>query len=266
MTDSLPPLKPEDTTPAHVLVVVAHPDDIEFGCAGSLARWIAAGAQATYALLTDGSAGSDDPDMTPEKLAAIREIEQRAAAAVIGVSDLRFFRQVDGQLVPSLDLRRELVRLIREVRPDRIVLQDPTTVYVREDYINHPDHRAAGQVALDSIFPASQSRLAFFDLLAEGYEPHTVHEVYLMLTQQPDTYVDISESIEQKIEALLCHRSQLDEDAAKWARERNSEIGQRAGVAYAEQFRVMKINQRRAGNNPGREAREATRGSESGDA
>ncbi len=246
-------LKPGDKTPNRVLVVMAHPDDIEFGVAGSVRRWIEDGASVVYAVLTDGSSGSDDPDMTPEKLAAIRRNEQIAAAKVVGVEDVRFYDEIDAQLVPTLALRREIVKLIREVKPDRIVCQDPTYLFVGDGYINHPDHRAAGQVTLDAIFPASQARLAFYELLAEGYPAHTVHEVYITLTEHPDIFVDISGTMEKKIEALLCHRSQLDEQAAEWIRERNASVGEETGVAYAETFKVMRINQKRAGNNPGLE-------------
>ncbi len=239
-------LKLDDSIPRRVLVIVAHQDDIEFGCAGSVARWKQGGAEVVYAILTDGSSGSDDPTMGKVELMRLREQEQCAAARVLGVSDVRFFRLPDGELQPTMELRREIVKLIREVKPDRIVCQDPTTVFVRGTYINHPDHRAAGQVVIDAIFPASQAPLIFPDLLAAGYEPHTVYEVYLMLTNEADTAIDISSTLETKIAALACHRSQLGADSLDWIRERNAETGARAGVPYAEVYRVMHINQRRA--------------------
>jgi len=236
-------LERDNSVPGCVLVIAAHPDDFEFGCAGSVARWVAAGAHVVYCVLTDGSSGSDDPATDKQALARTRVLEQRAAAAVVGVTDVRFMNQPDGELEPSLALRRELVKLIREVRPDRIICQDPTTLFVRNNYINHPDHRAAGQVAIDAIFPASQSPLIFHDLLGEGYLPHKVRDVYVMLTGEPDTAVDISEVIDIKLQALQCHKSQIAEADLDWVREFNGEAGSQIGAAFAETYRVMHINE-----------------------
>lgn len=228
-------------TPERVLVIAAHPDDIEFGTAGSVARWIREGAQVAYCIVTDGASGSNEPSTDLTALVRQRQEEQRAAAAVIGVADVRFLGHPDGVLQPTMDLRRDLTRLIRELRPDRVVCQDPTTVFVHDIYINHPDHRAAGEAAIYAIFPSAESRPIFPELLAEGYEPHHVNEVYLNLTLQPNAFIDISDTIEQKLEALLCHRSQVNADAIQWIRERNAETGALAGYAYAEAFRVMRF-------------------------
>ncbi|NJN68759.1 MAG: PIG-L family deacetylase [Chloroflexaceae bacterium] len=232
--------------PERVLLIVAHPDDIEFGVAGSVARWTAEGAQVSYCIVTDGSSGSNKPDTNLTELIQQRQREQRAAAEKVGVHEVRFLGYPDGVLQPTLELRRTLTRIIRELRPERVVCQDPTTVLVADRYINHPDHRAAGEAALYAAFPSAETRPIFPELLAEGYEPHHVNEVYLTLSLQPTTYVDISDVIEQKIEALLCHASQVGEDAAHWVREWNAEIGKEAGCAFAEGFRVMNLRREEA--------------------
>ncbi|MCG8346349.1 MAG: PIG-L family deacetylase [Chloroflexales bacterium] len=224
-----------------ILVIVAHPDDIEFGVAGSVARWVNEGAQVTYCIVTDGSAGSNEPGVELNALVQKRREEQIAAAAVVGVRDVRFLGYPDGVLQPTLELRRELTRLIREVRPYRVLCQDPTTILFRDSYINHPDHRAAGEAALYAVFPSAETRPIFPELLKEGYEPHHVSELYLNLTFHPDTLVDISTTIERKIEALLCHSSQVGADVDPWVREWAVEMGKEAGYAFAEAFRVMRF-------------------------
>lgn len=228
-------------TDMRILVIAAHPDDIEFGVAGSVARWVDEGAHVTYCLVTDGSAGSNDPDADLAALASQRETEQRAAAAVVGVSDVRFLRYHDGTLQPSMELRRDLTRLIREIRPYRVICQDPTTIFVGDGYINHPDHRAAGEAAIYAVFPSAETRPAFPELLAEGYEPHHVSELYLNLTLEPTLKIDIASTIDRKIAALLCHTSQVNEDSVDWIRQRNADMGEDVGYAYAEVFRVMRF-------------------------
>ncbi len=222
-------------------MIAAHPDDIEFGVAGSVARWVGEGAEVTYCLVTDGSAGSNDVNVDVEMLVAQRQAEQLAAAAVVGVQDVRFLGYKDGVLQPTLELRRDLTRLIRELRPDRVVCQDPTTIFASDSYINHPDHRAAGEAAIYAVFPSAETRPIFPELLLEGYEPHHVTELYMNLTMDANTFVDISATIDQKLDSLLCHRSQVNEDAATWIRERNAEMGKEAGYLYAEGFRVMRF-------------------------
>jgi LmbE family N-acetylglucosaminyl deacetylase len=229
-------------TPQRVLVIVAHPDDIEFGTAGSVARWTDAGAQVTYAIITDGAAGSNEPDADLAALARTRHSEQCEAAETVGVTDVRFLGYADGALQPTLDLRRDLTRLIREVKPDRVVIQDPTTVLVEDRYINHPDHRAAGEAALYAVFPSAETRPIFPELLAEGFEPHHVTDLYLMLTLHPDTFVDITASMDRKIKALLAHKTQVGPDIEKMLREWDAEDGKKVGCDYAESFRVMKLS------------------------
>jgi LmbE family N-acetylglucosaminyl deacetylase len=169
----------EPSGPKKIAVVVAHPDDAEFICAGTIARWVDEGHEVVYVLLTSGDKGSADPEMTPQKLAATREAEQREAARILGARDVIFMRYPDGELEPNLELRREIVRIIRRLKPDVVVCQDPTVRWVDTQYINHPDHRAAGEATLAAVFPAARDRMNFPELLAEGLRtwrstsPHT---------------------------------------------------------------------------------------------
>ncbi len=235
-------LEPELTKPLRILVIVAHQDDIEFGAAGSVMRWTDAGAQVTYCIVTDGAAGSNEKGVDYADLVRRRKAEQMAAAKIAGVTDVRFLDYADGTLQPTLELRRDLTRLIREVRPDRVVISDPTLVLLHEDggsYINHPDHRAAAEAALYAVFPSAESRPIFPELLDEGFEPHHVNELYMQLTEKPNIAVDITPVHERKLEALLCHRSQLSEEVREWVSKFDHRAGEEVGVEYAEIFRVM---------------------------
>lgn len=237
-----PPLK----LPFRILVIAAHPDDIEFGMAGSIAHWSAQGAEVIYCLVTDGSAGSNDPDIDRQTLIARREEEQRRAAQVVGVKTVHFLGYQDGVVEPSLALRRDLTRLIRQTKPDRVIIQDPTTIYLENFYINHPDHRAVGEAALYAVFPSAETRPIFPELLAEGLEPHHVDELYLNFSMQPTIFVDISQTIERKIESLLCHASQVGPEAGQEVRKWNAEDGQKYGVGFCETFRKMDFTRNRA--------------------
>lgn len=234
-----------------MVVIVAHHDDIEFGVAGSVARWVDEGAQVTYVIITDGGAGSNEPGTIRSELSERRRLEQLAAARAVGVQDVRFLGYPDGVLQPTLELRRDLARILREIKPYRVICQDPTTVFYGDGYINHPDHRAAGEAAIYAVFPSSETRPIFPELLDEGYEPHKVSEVFMTLTLHPSHYVDISTTFERKLDALSAHASQIgagadaENGALKWIRERNAEGGKEAGVAYAEFFRVMKFDRPR---------------------
>lgn len=233
-------------SPSTILIIVAHPDDIELSCGGSVAVWTDAGHKVVYCIATDGSAGSDDLTITREALTERRQQEQMRAAQIVGVTDVRFLGYQDGMLQPTLDFRRDLTRLIREVKPYRVVLMDPTTILVKNqefDYINHPDHRAASEAALYAIFPSAPTKRIFPDLLAEGLEPHFVSEVYLSFTHEPTLVVDISERIELKITSLLKHESQLDTSAVEMVRRWDARAGASVGVAYAETYRVMRFVQ-----------------------
>jgi LmbE family N-acetylglucosaminyl deacetylase len=232
------------TLPYKILIVVAHPDDIEFGAGGSAAVWSAQGAEVSYCIVTDGAGGSNAADMTPERLVDIRREEQTRAAELVGVHDVHYLGYRDGELVASLDLRRHLTRLIRQLRPNRVVIMDPTIVLVAEDgfnYINHPDHRAAGEAALYAVFPSAGSRLVMPELLTEGLEPHSVKELYLLMSDKPNIAVDVTAVWDRKVAALLAHRSQLDETVVDMIRGWDVETGKAVGVELAESFRVMKF-------------------------
>jgi len=194
-----------------VMVIMAHPDDPEFFCGGTVAKWAKDGAEIIYVVITNGNKGSNDPQMTPEKLAVIREREQREAARRLGVKEVIFLGYNDGELVPDLRLRGDLVREIRRYRPDIVICQDPTTYFWPGGGINHPDHRAAGEAALAAVFPLARDRLNFPEHEREGLKPHKVKEVYVSGTTQPDTWVDISDTLEAKIQAILAHQSQIKE-------------------------------------------------------
>ena len=226
-----------------VLVVMAHPDDAEFGAAGTIARWANEGRQVTYLILTDGNRGSSDPAMTSERLAQIRHAEQRAAAKSLGVNDVFFLGYDDGSLQPTLDLRRQITRWIRRCRPDVIVAPDPTRRWTGQRYINHPDHRAAGDATLDAIIPGSDTRLVFPELLEEGLEPHEVKELYLTGSNEPDIWVDITQTIDRKVAALREHKSQVGdwdglEDTIK---QRAAEMGKTQALQFAEGFKYFKL-------------------------
>jgi len=198
-----------------ILVVLAHPDDPEFFCGATIARWTSAGHKVIYWLLTCGDKGSSDPATDPRDLCGDRHIEQRAAAAVLGVQEVNFLDYPDGLLVPDLKLRREIVRIIRLVRPDILVTCDPKTLYVGDNRINHPDHRAAGQAALDAVFPAAGNPLYYTDLMnEEGLQPHSVREVWISLTLDPNVHVDVTALWERKLRALYEHKSQIGDAQA----------------------------------------------------
>lgn len=229
-------------TPQKILVVLAHPDDPEFFCGASLALWAAAGHKITYCLLTCGDKGSKDRSITPEALCALRQNEQRLAASTLGVKEVHFLGYPDGYLVPDLKLRREVTRVIRQERPDILVTCDPTTLYARGTSINHPDHRAAGQVTLDAVFPAARDHLYFPELLVEeGLEPHVVREVWISVTLEPNVTLDVTDFWERKIQALFEHKSQIGEPEAlaKRMRERHTEDSTPENPHYEEKFRRL---------------------------
>ncbi|MBX6770150.1 MAG: PIG-L family deacetylase [Chloroflexi bacterium] len=220
-----------------VLVVAAHPDDPEFACGGTSARWAAEGREIYYLLCTRGHKGSSDPDMTVERLIRIREQEQRAAAEVIGAREVTFLDFVDGELAPTLELREAIVREIRRVRPQIVMTHDPTVVYTAT-HINHPDHRAVGTATLDAIYPTARDRLNFPDHERNGLLPHKVKEVYLWGSSSPTEWIDISSSIDRKIAALRCHASQVGngEQLEERVRQRAKQAGEPRGIPYAETF------------------------------
>ncbi len=220
------------------MVIVAHPDDAEFTVDGTVSVWVKAGCRVTYVVCTDGNAGSHEPGMTRERLTEIRHAEQRAACAILGVSEVVFLGYDDGQLQPTLDLRRELVRVIRQYKPEVVIAWDPTAMFMGDEYINHPDHRAAAQATLDAVAPASAMPL----LWPETGDPHSVRQVYVHGNDQPNVWVDVTEAIEQKIAALKQHTSQMgDWDPTEMIREWGAEAGKEKGLAYAERYRVITL-------------------------
>lgn len=229
--------------PKKAMVIVAHPDDIEFSCAGTVARWVKGGAEVCYVLCTSGDVGIAEPGMTKAKAAEIREAEQWAAAEVVGVKEVVFLREPDGMLENTLTLRQRLVREIRRFKPEVVITGDPMVVWGRDTYINHPDHRAAAGAALDAIFPAAGQPNLFEEIeKEEGYTAHKVRKVYATSWEQVDTFVDITETIDLKIEALKKHVSQMkDWDPEPMMREWAAERGKGKEMAYAEAFRVVTL-------------------------
>jgi LmbE family N-acetylglucosaminyl deacetylase len=230
----------KNNVPESAMIVVAHPDDAEFTVAGTAAVWARAGCRVTYVVCTDGNAGSHEPGMTAARLAKIRRAEQSAACATLNVSDLFFLGYNDGQLEPNLDLRRDLVRAIRQHKPEVIITWNPANLFISDRYINHPDHRAAAQATLDAAAPASAMPL----LWPETGAPHQVRQLYIYGMEEPDLWVDISQVIEIKVAALKQHASQMgDWDPSERVKERNAAMGKPQGLAYAETYRVITLLQ-----------------------
>jgi LmbE family N-acetylglucosaminyl deacetylase len=210
------------TTPQCILVVLAHPDDPEFFCGESVVRWTSAGHKVIYCLLTCGDKGTKDRNLESGQLCCIRQDEQRKAAAILGVDQVRFLKHEDGYLVADLGLRRDITRVIRQEKPDILVTCDPTTLFYNNQSINHPDHRAAGQAAIDSVFPAARDHLNFIELWRdENLEPHIVREVWVCGTLEPNFILDVSVYWETKIRALYEHKSQIGDPQKLAERMRN---------------------------------------------
>ncbi len=227
--------------PERAMFIFAHPDDIEFSVAGTAAKWAKHGSEVTYVVLTDGNVGSHDPDMTREQIGQIRRKEQAAAARVAGATNCIFLGYDDGSLEPTLALRKQLVKLIRQHQPNAVVCGDPT-MYFRGERLNHPDHRAAARATLDAVFPACEMRLLYPEFEAEGIQPHKVNFVFITTDRELNHFEDISESIDTKLKALYEHRSQLgDRDYSDRMRERAANIGKQVGLAYAEAFRRFTV-------------------------
>lgn len=230
-------------TPDRVLVVAAHPDDIEFGAAGTVARWVTEGAVVRYLIITRGDKGSDDPDADIGALIRLRETEQRAAAAELGVEGVDFLEEPDGQVEPSLALRERVTYAIRGFRPEIVMTHDPTVLFVNNEWVNHPDHRAVGQVTVDAVFPTARDPLNFRQHLEGGLEAWKVAELYLWSTNEANQLVDIGATMERKVAALAHHASQFRhfDDVARWVRRRSEELGERAGYRAAEGFRRVTL-------------------------
>ncbi len=228
--------------PESALAIFAHPDDIEFVCAGTLARWAQAGARIGYLLLTSGDVGIADPGMTRARATEIREAESREAAAIAGASEVVFLREPDGLLEATLGLRKKVVREIRRFRPEVVVCGDPTVVWSGEDYINHPDHRASALVAVDATFPAAGQPNLFEELAEEGLQAHKVRKVYATAGDSGSLFVNIADTIELKIQALRAHKSQMkDWDPEPMIKEWAASAAKGKEMPYAESFRVVTL-------------------------
>jgi LmbE family N-acetylglucosaminyl deacetylase len=221
----------------------AHPDDQDFTVAGTLAKWGKAGCKIVSVIVTSGDAGSNDPSKSAAykvDLGKLRELEQQAANSVLGISQTIFLGYPDGEVVPSIELRRELTRLIRRHKPEVVVTGDPSAMFYGNEYVNHPDHRAASEAAIYAAFPSAGSRMMFADLLDEGLTPHDVKRLYIHGNDKPDTWVDITTTMDLKIQALKMHVSQGDtHEADQMLRDWAEEEGKPKSMRYAEAYRVM---------------------------
>ncbi|MHB8288824.1 MAG: PIG-L deacetylase family protein [Acidimicrobiales bacterium] len=211
-TSQQPPVSLMDISsgefPGPILVVSAHPDDVDFGAGGTVAALTSKGIEVSYCIVTDGAKGALDPTIAPDDLVKIRQLEQRAAAETLGVSEVFFLGYIDGCLEPTIELRRDFTRIIRRQRPQRIICQSPERNWSRI-HASHPDHLAAGEAVLRSVYPDARNPFAYPELLEEGLEPHVVEEVWMMASSQPTGVVDVTETFELKLAALRCHESQL---------------------------------------------------------
>lgn len=230
--------------PARFMVIAAHPDDADFGPAATAAKWIDAGSVGWLVCCTSGDAGGEDPNADPLELAALREREQRAAAAVVGYAGVTFLHMPDGALVNDLILREHLVREIRTFRPDAVLATDPENTFPRDQGINHTDHRAAGFAAADAVYPAARNPMAFPTMIRGGLAAHRVRRLYLFWTHKATVHVDVTATVERKLDALRAHASQLKDFAGveKRIREWTAELGTEIGVAAAESYHLIVID------------------------
>ena len=220
------------------MVVVAHADDAEFGCSGTVTKWCKEGMEVVYVIVTDGSKGTSDRDIAPERLAEMRRQEQIAAGKVLGLKDVVFLGYPDAYLQPTLEVRRDITREIRRHRPDILITTNPTRTLTGSNYIGHPDHFAAGEAALSAVFPAARDHLTFPELLQEGLEPHKVREVLITGHDNPDKWIDVSDTIDIAIHALKAHASQIgNPEMEEFVRQWRREAGKEQGMEYAEAFK-----------------------------
>jgi LmbE family N-acetylglucosaminyl deacetylase len=228
--------------PESAMAIVAHPDDIEFSCSGTMARWAKHGARICYVVCTSGDVGIADTSITREEAARIREAEQIEAARIAGVTDVVFLGEHDGMLQATMDLRKRLVREIRRFKPEVVITSDPTVLFPRNTYINHPDHRAAGTAAIDAVFPAAGQPHLFQELEEEGLHAHKVCKVYISSWGEATDYVSIDETIDIKIAALRAHKSQMkDWDPEEHIKTWSAERAKGKEMSYAESFRVITL-------------------------
>ena len=226
------------------MVVVAHPDDAEFGCSGTVAKWCREGMEVVYVIVTDGSKGTSDREITPKQLSEMRHREQVAAGKVLGLKDVVFLGHPDAYLQPTLEVRRDIAREIRRYRPDILITLSPMRNLNINGYLGHPDHLAVGEATLSAVYPAARDHLTFPELLKEGLEPHKVREVLIQGHESPDKWIDVTGTIEIAIQALRTHTSQvegreIEERMRQWRRE----AGKDHGMEYAEAFKQFILRQ-----------------------
>ena len=235
-----------DSEISRVLVVTAHPDDVDFGAGGTIAQWTAKGIEVAYCIATNGDQGGEDPDVPRDQMPVIRQREQRDAGKILGVTDIEFLNYRDGWLEPTIELRKKIVKAIRRVKPDRMIIQSPERNWDRLG-ASHPDHMAAGEAAIQAVYPDARNRFAFMDLLDEGLEPWRVKEVWVTSMITPNHYVDITDTFPKKMAALHAHVSQtahnadLEKMVREWG-ERNAVAGGLPEGRIAEAFRVLNTN------------------------
>lgn len=235
----------EPLSPKVVLGVAAHPDDLDFGASGTMASYAAQGARVYYLILTDGSKGTADLNTKSAKLIEMRRAEQQAAVDAIQGAGAEFLSYPDGMLEVTMDLKKDIVKVIRRLKPDVVITMDPSVLYSPErGFINHPDHRAAGQATIDAVFPLARDHLSFPELFAQGFEPHKTATLLLTNFDKSNFYVDISDTIEQKMSALAAHASQMTDLTGTQAMMRDfaAQSGAANGTSYAEGF--MRIDVR----------------------
>jgi LmbE family N-acetylglucosaminyl deacetylase len=239
--------KEQEYIPKSAMSIQAHPDDQEFTIAGTLAKWAQAGCEITSVILTSGDSGSNAIEKDgsyKQELARIREAEQLAANAVLGVKNTVFLHYPDGELQHTIEVRKAITREIRRYKPEVVFCGDPTARFFGDSYMNHPDHRAAADAACDAVFPSAGTRLIFADLLDEGFAPHQVSRVYIWSSEKENVWIDTTDTIELKIQALKKHVTQMgDWDPSDEMRNWGAEAGKEHGMSYAESFRVMKLDE-----------------------
>ena len=225
------------------MVVVAHADDAEFGCSGTVARWCAEGTSVVYVLCTDGSKGSSDPKISSKELAKIRKKEQKEAGKILGLTEIVFLDYPDSYLQATLDLRKDIAREIRRIRPEVLICQNPIRTLSVGRGSGHPAQIAAGESALSAVFPTARDRLTFPELLDEGHEPHNVSEVWIMGTDNPDWWVDVSGYMDQAIKSLEQHKSQVTgRDVAERLQDSRRRVGEPHGMEFGEAFKRLVFN------------------------
>ena len=219
------------------MVVVAHADDAEFSCSGTVAKWCREGMEVVYVIVTDGSKGTEDRTIAPERLSEIRRQEQINAGKILGLKEVVFLGYPDAYLQPTLEVRRDITREIRRFRPDILITLNPTRTLNGSFYIGHPDHFAAGEAAISAVFPAARDHLTFPELLKEGLEPHKVRELLIVGHDNPDKWIDVSDSLHIAMQALMAHASQIGPEAVERMKQWRQEAGKEKGLQYAEAFK-----------------------------